>query len=262
MEPGSSLRAKRFFVTGGTGFLGTALIERILRSIPDSHVVALIRPGRRSTAAERANREIIKSDCFDRLRREHGDAFNENIARRLTAVQGDVSLDGLGLDEEGLDLLATCDVVVHSAATVNFDSPIDLAVAVNLLGPSRVAATVGIARSRASKSTRRTANRKSSGPAHLIAVSTAYVAGTQQGETDEVLLADDRYTLQVDWKAEVESAERMKADRQAESRRPERLTQFAKEARQELGPAGIHLVAARAEKNREDWVKSELTDAG
>ena len=32
--------------------------------------------------------------------------------------------------------------MIHSAATVSFDSPLDAAVEVNLLGPSRVAATL------------------------------------------------------------------------------------------------------------------------
>src|SRR5580658_1934963 len=101
MEAGSSLRAKRFFVTGGTGFLGTALIERILRSIPEAEVVALVRPSRRASAAERAGREILRNDCFDRLRAELGDEFQTMIAPRLVAVPGDVGQDGLGLDDDG-----------------------------------------------------------------------------------------------------------------------------------------------------------------
>ena len=67
------LAGRRFFITGATGFLGTALVERILRSVPDSQVVLLIRPGRRTTAMQRATREILKNDCFDRLRQELGD---------------------------------------------------------------------------------------------------------------------------------------------------------------------------------------------
>ena len=98
-----TLRAKRFFVTGGTGFLGTALIERLLRSIPESEVVLLVRPGRRASALDRAMKEVVRNDCFDRLREELGEAFDEEIAYRLSAVPGDVTSDLLGLDEEGLD---------------------------------------------------------------------------------------------------------------------------------------------------------------
>src|SRR3984957_6725567 len=166
MEPGCTLRAKRFFITGGTGFLGTALIERILRSIPEAEVVALVRPSRRATAAERAGREILRNDCFDRLHSELGDSFSETITPRLIAVAGDVGEDGLGLDDDGRALLAASHIVIRSAAAVAFDSPLDQAVNVNLLGPSRVAAAVAAARVEAGTD---------AGPTHLIAVSTAYV---------------------------------------------------------------------------------------
>ena len=55
-----ALRGRRIAITGATGFLGTALVERILRAIPDSEVVLLVRPGRRG-AADRVRREILKN---------------------------------------------------------------------------------------------------------------------------------------------------------------------------------------------------------
>ena len=39
-----SLAGKRIAVTGATGFLGTALVERLLRSVPGCELVLLIRP--------------------------------------------------------------------------------------------------------------------------------------------------------------------------------------------------------------------------
>ena len=40
--------------------------------------------------------------------------------------------------------------------------------------------------------------------AHLIAVSTAYVASTHQGEAKEELLTENRFTLDVPWEDEVD----------------------------------------------------------
>jgi alcohol-forming fatty acyl-CoA reductase len=250
-----ALAGRRFFITGATGFLGTALVERLLRTVPDCRVVLLIREGRRSTPMQRAGREILKNDCFDRLRQFHGDAFEEAVAARLTAVAGDVATDGLGLDEAGLRALSECDIVVHSAASVSFDSPLDTAVEVNLLGPSRVAEAVVTARRLAHDEGR-------AGPRHFIPVSTAYVAGTHQGEAKEELLGGNPFTVEVDWRGEVEAARRQRGDTDAASRRPDRLDGFMKEARRELGAAGLHLLAERAERLRDDWVKKQMVTVG
>ncbi len=240
------LRGKRFFVTGATGFLGTALVERILRCLPEAEITVLIRPGRRADAAARLAKEVIKNDCFDRLRSELGDGFAAEVERRVRAVPGDVGRDGLGLDEDGREALRRADVVIHSAATVSFDAPLTQAVEINLLGPSRVAAAMSEVGS----------------AGHLIAVSTAYVASTHQGEAKEELLSENRYTLDVSWQDEVHAARRLRDDLQAESRKPERLKEFTKRARSEIGAAGDHLIAARSEKVREEWVSDELVKAG
>ena len=241
-----ALAGKRIAITGATGFLGTAVVERLLRCVPDCEVALLVRPGRRTGAAERVRREILRNDCFDRLRAALGSDWDAVIAQRVQIMAGDVSQDGLGLDDEGRAVLASCDVVIHSAAAVSFDSPLDLAVEVNLLGPTRVAQTLqGIGST-----------------AHLIAVSTAYVAGGRRGTAPEALLPDTPYATDVDWRAEVAAARRARADVDAQSRQPELLATFHKKARAELGAAGSPVLADKTEKLREEWVKQHLIQAG
>jgi len=249
-----ALDGKRIAVTGATGFLGTALVERLLRSVPGCEVVLLVRPGRRLAAAERTVREILRNDCFDRLRAELGDRFDDEVGRRVHTIAGDVGTDGLGLDDDAHVLLASCDVVVHSAATVSFDAPLDGAVEVNLLGPSRVAATVLQAAQVHRPST--------SALPHLVAVSTAYVNSGHHGDANEELVTESRYLELPDWRAEVAAARRARSDADAESRSPARLAELRRKARRELGAAGTALLAERTEKLRDAWVGDALVELG
>lgn len=242
-----SLAGKRLFITGTTGFLGTNVLERLLRSVPDCEIVLLIRPGKRSSVESRLKREILKNDAFDRLRAELGrDGFEEMAARRVTAVAGDVGTDGLGLDEAGRAALASCDIIIHSAATVSFDSPLDSAVEVNLLGPTRIAATC----------------RDLGVTPHFIAVSTCYVAGNRRGAALEQLVHESPFFVDVNWKREVEGARRTRQDADAQSRTPEKLKEFRSRARAEIGAAGGPLLAEKTEQIRERWVSDRMVTAG
>ena len=245
----AALDGQRIAITGGTGFLGTALIERLLRRAPGCELVLLIRPSQRRSVEQRARREIFKNDAFDLLRSQldgTSETFDDMIARRVQVIGGDVASDGLGLDEHGRELLATCDTVIHSAATVSFDSPLDLAVEVNLLGPSRIATTLhdlGV-------------------KPHLVAVSTCYVAGNRKGAAPEEPVDENAFWFGVDWRSEVAASRRTRADAEAESRQPEMLVRFRKEARRELGAAGTPLLAAKTEQRRSAWVSDQLVEAG
>ena len=209
-----SLARRRIAITGSTGFLGTALVERLLRTVPDCELVLIVRPGRRG-AERRVSRDILHNDAFDRLRAELGkDAFEEMPARRITAVAGDVTNNGLGLDDEGRSALATCDLFIHSAAVVSFDSPLDQAVEINLLGSVRVVAPL---------------QRLGVVP-HLVAVSTCYVAGSRRGAAPEEPVNQGPFFVDVDWRSEVDSARRIRAETENASRSPEKLAEFREAA--------------------------------
>jgi len=240
------LAGKRIAITGSTGFLGTALVERLLRSVDDCHLVLLVRTPRRGTVDRRVEREILRNDAFDRLREEWGDNFTERAKARITVLAGDVGVDGLGLDETAAAAFCSADIVIHSAATVSFDNPLDASVEVNLLGPNRVVDVL----------------KSADATPHLISVSTCYVAGNRRGKAHEEFLSDSPFHITVDWRAEVQAARRTRADLDAASRTPDMLKRFGKEAREELGAAGVPLLSAKSEQRREEWVEDKMVEAG
>lgn len=244
------LEGKTVFITGGTGFVGTALIERILRTLPDTGIVLLIRGGRRSSPEARFQREILKNNCFDPLRNRIGSKeFDALVQKRIRVVSGDVSKDGLGLSDKDLAILGECDIAIHSAATVSFDAPLDSAVEVNLLGPSRVAKTFSDAPS--SRENR-----------HFIAVSTAYVAGSRRGDAPEISLANNPLYPDVNWRAEVDAARQLRDEIERKSRDPKNLEEFQRRSRREVGSAGVAILAERCEKLRKEWVRTKMVELG
>ncbi len=245
------LKNKQIAISGATGFLGTALVERLLRSVPDCQLILLVRPSRRLSAQARVEKEILKNDCFDLLRSELGDKFLDITKDRIKTIAGDVGIDGLGLSEADREILSKCDIFVHSAASVSFDSPLDSAVNVNLLGPVRVAETI-----------RSVAEQFKTPLPHLIAVSTAYVGAGHHGLSPEIAVTENEYMCLPAWQEEVKAAQRLRSDADAVSRSTENLSRFTKMARTELGAPGRSLLADKAEKYRQDFVNDTLVELG
>lgn len=135
---GSSIEA--FFaesvilLTGATGFLGKALLEKLLRSCPRlATIFILIRPKQDQTIEQRY-KNLIQNPIFDGLRTKNPAAFN-----KIYPVKGDVSLPNLGLSSEDRNMLVQrVNIVFHSAATVKFDEPLKVAVNLNTKGTDRV----------------------------------------------------------------------------------------------------------------------------
>jgi hypothetical protein len=161
------LRGKTVFVTGGTGFVGKVLIEKILRSTEVERIFVLARAAKDKTAQQRVTTEVFTSPCFDRLRRECAD-YEGMIQRRIYAVSGDLLKEGLGLSEVDRQRVQDeTQVFIHCAASVEFNLPLYSALQQNLVGTSRVFDLAAGARRIES----------------FLHVSTAYVNCNQEGAT-------------------------------------------------------------------------------
>jgi fatty acyl-CoA reductase len=239
-----ALKGKTILVTGSTGFLGKSIVEKCLRSIPDIGRINLaIRSSARRPASERLEREVLSSSAFKRLREERGEAdFAKLVAEKLAVVEIDLGRDGLGLNDAGREQLRTCEIVIHSAAAVEFDNPADLSAQTNLLGAARMVEAL-----------------KASGARpHLVHISTAYVGGMLRGLVREEAPLDPG----LNWRHEAEVLSKLRGPVEEESRRPEILNRLGREARSRMGPAGTPAVARATERLRDRWVKDRLIERG
>ncbi|MDA0837246.1 MAG: AMP-binding protein [Planctomycetota bacterium] len=258
------LRGKSILITGATGFLGKPLVEKILYEVPDvEQIYLLIRPKTRSngeviTAADRVRGEFSTSDVFDRLRKSR-DNFDDFMSSKLTAIGGDVSIEGLDIvPEEYEHLCRQVDVIINSAAVVVFDERLDFAAQLNALGPSRLLDF---------------AKKCEKNPV-FIHVSTAYVNGQRLGDVKEILFTPGRSIEQekrgdaapeFDLEKEVEFALARGRQVEQEARQPEMFERFHKAALKELGPnyrPGSAKVKAQTEYERNKFVREKLVKAG
>ncbi len=225
---------RHVLLTGATGFLGQAVLERLLADHPQTQITVLIRRRGTTSAADRC-RSLLRKPVFRTWRERVGeDPAREEFDRRVHAIEGDVT-SGVP------DLPADLDTVIHCASTVSFDPPVDDAFRTNVGGVTALYDAVA---------------RCPSNP-HVVHVSTAYVAGARKGVVPEASLDHS-----VDWRVELEAALGARAEVERSSRRPEVLRKALEDAGREHGKAGPQTTAAAAEALRRSWVDERLVDYG
>jgi alcohol-forming fatty acyl-CoA reductase len=229
------LDGAQVLLTGATGFLGQATLEKLLSSYPTTRVTLLIRPRGSQPGASRLP-GLLRKPVFERWRERVGPAEVERVvAERVSVVDGDLDA------ATNVTFPSDLDVVIHGASTVSFDPPIDEAFQTNVGG---VASLYGAL------------NRSGADP-HVVHISTAYVAGVRKGVVNEAPLTHD-----ADWSVEGAAASAARAEVEAASRRPEVLRRAMATARGEHGKAGPQRVAQAAEEARRAWVTKRLVEYG
>jgi alcohol-forming fatty acyl-CoA reductase len=228
-----TLAGRRMLLTGATGFVGEAVVERVLSDLPQTRLVLLVRSRPGSTAQQRVE-QLLAKPAFGPLRERIGaDGVARLLEERITVLDGDLA--------HWPELPDDLDVVVHCAGEVSFDPPIDGAFATNALGVEGLLTALHASGSRP----------------HLVHMSTAYVNGLRKGP-----VAEGRLEHAVDWRSEAAAAARLRDRVEDASRTSAQLQEFLDDARGDRGREGPQVVAADAERRRLEWVQDQLVDAG
>lgn len=140
-------------LTGATGFVGMTVLARLLA---DGHEVHCLVRGADDAEADSRLRAVMAR-------------VGSPDSGRAVAVAGDLTAERLGLGERHDELAARVGSVIHSAASIAFDLPLDEARAINVEGTRRVLHFAG-----AVPDLQR-----------FTYVSTAYVAGDRRGTVYE-----------------------------------------------------------------------------
>ncbi len=163
----AALSGKRVLITGSTGFLAKVVLEKLIRSVPSiGKLVLLVRADRNGNdARKRFDRDIATSSIFDTLRAEQPAFLADFFATKIECVTGEVSEARFGLSADDFQALAgRVDVIINSAASVNFREALDEALSINALSIHNITALARMAN------------------APLVQVSTCYVNGFNQGD--------------------------------------------------------------------------------
>ena len=117
------------FLTGATGFVGKVVLENLMRQREElgiERVHVLIRTGRKGADPQtRFDEELVVSPCFAKLK--------EGWSRHVEVVPGELTAEDCGIPVElRASLQQSITHVVHCAASIEFDLPLDQAASQNI----------------------------------------------------------------------------------------------------------------------------------
>jgi fatty acyl-CoA reductase len=165
------LAGKRVLITGTTGFLAKVLLETLIRQVPEiAEFVLLIRGNREyPSAQERFQGEVLSSSIFEPLRVQDPGNLYFLCNEKIRCITGEATEPNFGLGEQEFsELASSVDIVVNSAASVNFREEMDQALSINALCLLNMTRLV-----------------KMAGNIPFIQVSTCYVNGYNEGHMYE-----------------------------------------------------------------------------
>ncbi|KAL7032641.1 hypothetical protein ACKWTF_007369 [Chironomus riparius] len=121
------LSGKVILITGGTGFLGQCLIERLLSATPGLKKIYVLVRGKNGYTPESRIKKLMEKTLYNDL--------DELTKAKVHPLVGELSKPNFAISQEILDMLyEEVNIVYHVAATIKFNTFIGEAIKINLIG--------------------------------------------------------------------------------------------------------------------------------
>lgn len=260
LDVGATFDGKNILLIGSTGFVGKVVLSMLLRHYPNvGKVFALVRAGAGYSAENRFFDKVAASPAFDPVREVWQDGYDSFMREKVVPIPGDIGKPRCSFDDAVLARFREhggLDAIINSAGLVSFTPPLESAIRINALGARHVL--------EAARAT----------GAHLLHISTCYVAGKRDGEASEDEPVVGYFPRQGDintrdFSAEDEIADCLRIIEQVRAQANDRahISRFRELAADSLreqrrdpdDEATLKLAVAR---ERKMWVNARLKDLG
>ncbi|KAK5637932.1 hypothetical protein RI129_012227 [Pyrocoelia pectoralis] len=121
---------KTILITGGTGFVGSYLVEKLLRSCPEIRKIYLLIRSKNYKNGNSRLDEFLDDKIYTCLKES-----NPSFLKKLAVITGDLEHAELGLTEEDVvKMVNEVNCIFHVAATVKFTEALQRAILINIGG--------------------------------------------------------------------------------------------------------------------------------
>src|SRR6476660_1023171 len=122
LSPSATLRDRKVFILGSTGFVGKVLLSMLLDRYPEiGRAYVMVRRGSGTDSEARFWQSVVTSPAFDPLRDKHGGpdggtaALAAFLRDKFVVDDGDTTEPNLGMSEELAERVAKdIDVLINS----------------------------------------------------------------------------------------------------------------------------------------------------
>lgn len=242
-------RGKSILLIGFTGFIGKVWVAKVLEDLPEIEKIYLLIRRQRSTSGQKRFEKILaESPLFDTLHQKLGDEFNSFLAQKIEVLEGDISVPDLGIAPEKLPRLKSrLDLIVNSSGLTDFNPDLRQALSINVEGTLHLLNF-----------------QRACDHAAVLHLSTCYVVGHRDGRIPETLTPNytPKNVPSFDAEQEYESLQAIARAIEERSETDEVTATIRRQLQAKGRPTGEAEMEAQMRKQRQRWVRMELTEAG